>query len=86
MTRPVRVPLLMFVLFLGAAVVTVGELDWQWHKQQREASIYRDALAEARVHCVHPRSDSQVLVCATDRGAVFALGFPEPVHSEGGDQ
>lgn len=83
MTHPVRIPLWLFVLFFVASALTAGAFDWQWHKQRREAAIYKEALEEARVRCVRARDGSEVLLCATDKGDVFAVGFSEPVHSEG---
>ena len=83
MIRALRIPLWLLWTLLLAALLFCGR---QWYRAQREAATDRDALGELGVRCVRVDQPAGALVCVTSRGDAFAVGFRQPVRSEGDEQ
>jgi hypothetical protein len=80
MIRALRMSLWLLWTLLLAALVFCGR---EWYRAQREAAAFHEALDELGVKCV--RTDG-ALLCVTSHGEAFAVGFQQPVRSEGDEQ
>jgi hypothetical protein len=79
----VRMPLWLFLVGLGAGLVTTGAFDWQWHAARRDASEYREALRYYGVSC--ERGETGLMICVGPP-PIFHLDPDQPARAEGDDQ
>ena len=68
--------LFLAVVFLGLSL----------RETRHETELYRQAMDEVGLHCVRLDHGAAEMVCATTHGDGFAVGFDQPVRSEGDEQ